>query len=82
MRYAGAIRLDHVFGAETPLPYSERIASRAGQLCSTSIQSLLAVVLQESVQNFCIVISEDLKWSQQISAKRSPISIRRTGHAV
>ena len=61
MRYAGAVRLDHVLGPEAALSHSEgHEARRQGSYVRFPFEALLAVAAQESVANRCIVIGEDL----------------------
>ena len=58
MRYAGAIRLDHVLGLNRLYLIPDG-ASRGGYVRSP-LEAMLAVVAQESTRHRCIVIGEDL----------------------
>jgi 4-alpha-glucanotransferase len=60
MRYAGAVRLDHVLGLKRLyLIPRDRPADR-GVYVRFPFEALLAVTAQESMQSRCIVIGEDL----------------------
>jgi 4-alpha-glucanotransferase len=60
MRYAGAIRLDHVLGLKRLYLVPSGMKADQGTYVRFPFESLLAVVSQESVKNNCIVIGEDL----------------------
>ena len=60
MRYAGAIRLDHVMGLQRQFLVPRGMQADRGMYVSSSFGALLAVTAQESVANKCIVIGEDL----------------------
>jgi 4-alpha-glucanotransferase len=58
MRYAGAIRLDHVLGLNRL--YLIPNGAREGTYVRCPLEAMLAVVAQESVAHRCVVIGEDL----------------------
>jgi 4-alpha-glucanotransferase len=58
MRYAGAIRLDHVLGLKRL--YLVPDGSRNGAYIDFPLEPLLAVIAQESLAAQCIIIGEDL----------------------
>jgi 4-alpha-glucanotransferase len=58
MRYAGAIRLDHVLGLKRLYLVPNR--SPNGAYIDLPLEPLLAVIAQESVAGECIIIGEDL----------------------
>jgi 4-alpha-glucanotransferase len=60
MRYAGAIRLDHVLGLQRLYLVPSGMAADKGVYVRLPFHALLAVIAQESVTNECIVIGEDL----------------------
>jgi 4-alpha-glucanotransferase len=60
MRYAGAIRLDHVMGLQRQFLIPSGMKPDRGMYVRSSLDSMLAVTAQESVANRCIVIGEDL----------------------
>jgi 4-alpha-glucanotransferase len=60
MRYAGAIRLDHVLGLRRLFVIPHGMKPQDGTYVQFPFEALLAVVAQESVRNECIVIGEDL----------------------
>jgi 4-alpha-glucanotransferase len=60
MRYAGAIRLDHVLGLRRLFVIPHGLSGREGTYVQLPFEALLAVVAQESVRHECIVIGEDL----------------------
>jgi 4-alpha-glucanotransferase len=60
MRYAGAIRLDHVLGLNRLYVVPHGYAADNGAYVKMPLQALLAVTAQESVANRCVVIGEDL----------------------
>ncbi|QDM16160.1 4-alpha-glucanotransferase [Tardiphaga sp. vice352] len=60
MRYAGAIRLDHVLGLNRLYVVPHGYSAANGAYVKMPLQALLAVTAQESVANHCVVIGEDL----------------------
>jgi 4-alpha-glucanotransferase len=58
MRYAGAVRLDHVLGLYRLYLIPE--GARAGAYVRCPVEALLAVVAQESVRYRCVLVGEDL----------------------
>jgi 4-alpha-glucanotransferase len=60
MRYAGAIRLDHVLGLKRLYLVPHGYAADNGVYVSMPFEALLAAVAQESVAHHCVVIGEDL----------------------
>jgi 4-alpha-glucanotransferase len=60
MRYAGAVRLDHVLGLKRLYLIPSGLAATDGAYVRLPFVPLMAVVAQESDQNRCIVIGEDL----------------------
>jgi 4-alpha-glucanotransferase len=60
MRYAGAIRLDHVLGLQRLYLVPAGMKADKGVYVRLPFHALLAVIAQESVENRCIVIGEDL----------------------
>lgn len=60
MRYAGAIRLDHVLGLKRLFLIPRGMGATHGSYVRFPFEPLLAVAAQESVANRCIVIGEDL----------------------
>jgi 4-alpha-glucanotransferase len=60
MRYAGAIRLDHVLGLKRLYLVPHGFAADDGAYVQMPFESLLAATAQESVAHACIVIGEDL----------------------
>jgi 4-alpha-glucanotransferase len=60
MRYAGAIRLDHVLGLKRLYLVPHGFAAREGVYVQMPFEALLAVTAQESVAHRCVVIGEDL----------------------
>jgi 4-alpha-glucanotransferase len=60
MRYAGAIRLDHVLGLQRLYLIPPGTTADKGVYVRLPFPALLAVIAQESVNNKCIVIGEDL----------------------
>jgi 4-alpha-glucanotransferase len=60
MRYAGAIRLDHVLGLQRLYLIPPGTTADKGVYVRLPFPALLAVIAQESVNNECIVIGEDL----------------------
>ena len=61
MRYAGAVRLDHVLGLNRIYRGAGRLATRrGGTYVRFPLQAMLAVIAQESVAARCLVIGEDL----------------------
>jgi 4-alpha-glucanotransferase len=60
MRYAGAIRLDHVLGLKRLYLIPKGVPADQGAYVQFPFEALLAVTAQESVEQKCIVIGEDL----------------------
>src|SRR4051794_13834527 len=60
MRYAGAIRLDHVLGLMRLYLVPQGFSARDGVYGRMPFEALLAVTAQESVAHRCVVIGEDL----------------------
>jgi 4-alpha-glucanotransferase len=60
MRYAGAIRLDHVLGLKRLYLVPHGFAADNGAYVQMPFEALLAATAQESAANRCIVIGEDL----------------------
>ena len=60
MRYAGAIRLDHVMGLERQFLVPSGMTAERGLYVGSPFAALLAVTAQESVAHRSIVIGEDL----------------------
>jgi 4-alpha-glucanotransferase len=60
MRYAGAIRLDHVLGLKRLYLVPPGFAADNGAYVQMPFEPLLAVTAQESVAHHCVVIGEDL----------------------
>ena len=60
MRYAGAIRLDHVLGLKRLYLVPHGFDAKDGVYVQMPFEALLAVTAQESVANRCVVIGEDL----------------------
>jgi 4-alpha-glucanotransferase len=60
MRYAGAIRLDHVLGLKRLYLVPHGFAANNGAYVQMPFEALLAVTAQESVAHRCVVIGEDL----------------------
>jgi 4-alpha-glucanotransferase len=60
MRYAGAIRLDHVLALQRLYLVPSGTKADKGVYVRMPFIALLAVIAQESVDNKCIVIGEDL----------------------
>ena len=60
MRYAGAIRLDHVLGLNRVYVVPDGCPASGGTYVLFPLQAMLAVVAQESVAVHCLVIGEDL----------------------
>ena len=60
MRYAGAIRLDHVLGLKRLYLVPHGFAPDNGVYVQMPFEALLAATAQESEANACIVIGEDL----------------------
>jgi 4-alpha-glucanotransferase len=60
MRYAGAIRLDHVLGLKRLYLVPHGFAARDGAYARMPFEALLAATAQESVAHRCVVIGEDL----------------------
>ncbi len=60
MRYAGAIRLDHVLGLKRLYLVPHGFAAKNGVYVQMPFEPLLAATAQESVAHRCVVIGEDL----------------------
>jgi 4-alpha-glucanotransferase len=60
MRYAGAIRLDHVLGLKRLYLVPHGFAADNGVYVKMPFEALLAATAQESVAHRCVVIGEDL----------------------
>jgi 4-alpha-glucanotransferase len=60
MRYAGAIRLDHVLGLKRLYLVPHGFAANNGAYVQMPFEALLAATAQESVAHRCVVIGEDL----------------------
>jgi 4-alpha-glucanotransferase len=60
MRYAGAIRLDHVMGLERQFLVPSGMPAERGLYVASPFPALLAVTAQESISHRSIVIGEDL----------------------
>ena len=60
MRYAGAIRLDHVLGLNRLYVVPHGYRPNNGAYVKMPLEALLAVTAQESIDNNCVVIGEDL----------------------
>jgi 4-alpha-glucanotransferase len=60
MRYAGAIRLDHVLGLKRLYLVPHGFAADNGVYVQMPFEALLAATAQESVKHRCVVIGEDL----------------------
>jgi 4-alpha-glucanotransferase len=60
MRYAGAIRLDHVLGLKRLYLVPHGFPARDGAYVQMPFDALLAATAQESIAHHCVVIGEDL----------------------
>jgi 4-alpha-glucanotransferase len=60
MRYAGAIRIDHILGLKRFYLIPRGMRADQGAYVRFPFEALLAAAAQESVANHCIVIGEDL----------------------
>jgi 4-alpha-glucanotransferase len=60
MRYAGAVRLDHVLGLKRLYLVPHGFPPKEGVYVQMPFEALLAVTALESVANRCVVIGEDL----------------------
>ena len=60
MRYAGAIRLDHVLGLKRLYLVPHGFGADNGVYVQMPFEALLAATAQESVKHRCVVIGEDL----------------------
>jgi 4-alpha-glucanotransferase len=60
MRYAGAIRLDHVLGLNRVYVVPDGYPASGGTYMRFPFQAMVAVIAAESVANQCLVIGEDL----------------------
>ncbi|MGA7806545.1 4-alpha-glucanotransferase [Bradyrhizobium sp.] len=60
MRYAGAIRLDHVLGLKRLYLVPHGFSPKSGAYVQMPFEALLAATAQESAAHDCVVIGEDL----------------------
>jgi 4-alpha-glucanotransferase len=60
MRYAGAIRLDHVLGLKRLYLVPHGFSAKEGVYVQMPFEALLAATAQESLTHRCVVIGEDL----------------------
>jgi 4-alpha-glucanotransferase len=60
LRYAGAIRLDHILGLNRLYLVPAGFSPRDGAYVEMPLQALLAVVAQESEASACVIVGEDL----------------------
>ena len=60
MRYAGAIRLDHVLGLKRLYVIPDGLRPDQGTYVRLPFEQMLSVAAEESVRSRCIVIGEDL----------------------
>jgi 4-alpha-glucanotransferase len=60
MRYAGAIRLDHILGLNRLYLVPSGFSPRDGAYVEMPLQALFAVIAQESQANACVIVGEDL----------------------
>jgi 4-alpha-glucanotransferase len=60
MRYAGAIRLDHVLGLKRLYLVPHGFAADNGAYVQMPFEALLAITARESAAHACVVIGEDL----------------------
>jgi 4-alpha-glucanotransferase len=60
MRFAGAIRLDHILGLKRLYLVPQGFGPRDGAYVRMPFQALLAIVALESAASQCVVIGEDL----------------------
>ncbi len=60
MRYAGAIRLDHILGLNRLYLVPSGFSPRDGAYVEMPLQALFAVIAQESQANTCVIVGEDL----------------------
>ena len=60
MRYAGAIRLDHVLGLKRLYLVPHGFSAKEGVYVPMPFEALLAATAQESLTHRCVVIGEDL----------------------
>ena len=60
MRYAGAIRLDHVLGLKRLFLVPHGFSAKEGVYVQMPFEALLAATAQESIRHRCVVIGEDL----------------------
>jgi 4-alpha-glucanotransferase len=60
MRYAGAIRLDHVLGLKRLYLVPHGFPAKEGVYVQMPFEALLAATAQESMTSRCVVIGEDL----------------------
>lgn len=60
MRYAGAVRIDHILGLKRLYVVPRGLGAAKGTYLRCPFESLLAVIAEESQRQQCIVIGEDL----------------------
>lgn len=60
MRYAGAIRIDHVLGLKRLYLIPQGLSADQGAYVRLPFEQMLTVTAEESVRHRCIVIGEDL----------------------
>jgi 4-alpha-glucanotransferase len=60
LRYAGAIRLDHILGLNRLYLVPAGFSPRDGAYAAMPLQAMLAVIAQESQANTCVIVGEDL----------------------
>jgi len=60
MRYAGAIRLDHVLGLRRLFLVPGGLSAERGAYIRCPFEALLAVTVLSSIETHCIVVGEDL----------------------
>ena len=60
MRYAGAIRLDHVLGLKRLYLVPHGFSPKSGAYVEMPFEALMAATAQESAAHDCVVIGEDL----------------------
>jgi 4-alpha-glucanotransferase len=60
MRYAGAVRIDHVLGLKRLYLIPQELRADSGAYVRLGFASLLAAAAEESIAHRCVVIGEDL----------------------
>jgi 4-alpha-glucanotransferase len=60
LRYAGAIRLDHILGLNRLYLVPAGFSPRDGAYAEMPLQGFLAVIAQESQAHACVIVGEDL----------------------